>query len=173
LDDETTLSTEASNGTLTPAQEDAANLSYQSNLAEIANIGTTTDYNGSSVFANNGNGLSDQGISTSLSSTSLTSPSNAQSALGQVNQAVSGVAAEQGSYGARINATQASQAVTQTQEQNTEAALNAIDSTDYAQETSNLAQDDLQLQFGTYALAQADQLQQSLSQSLFSPPNWA
>lgn len=45
-----TLATEASNGTLNSSQTDAANQEYQSILAEITNIGSTTTYNGNAVF---------------------------------------------------------------------------------------------------------------------------
>ena len=48
-----TLATEASNGTLNSTQESAANQEYQSILAEINNIGSTTTYNQQQVF--NGN----------------------------------------------------------------------------------------------------------------------
>src|SRR6185437_3670235 len=46
-----TLATEASNGTLNATQENAANQEYQSILAEITNIGSTTTYNQQQVFA--------------------------------------------------------------------------------------------------------------------------
>ncbi len=46
-----TLATEASNGTLNSTQEGAANQEYQSILAEINNIGTTTTYNQQAVFS--------------------------------------------------------------------------------------------------------------------------
>jgi flagellin len=45
-----TLATEASNGTLDSSQEAAANQEYQSILAEINNIGSTTTYNQNQVF---------------------------------------------------------------------------------------------------------------------------
>ena len=45
-----TLATEASNGTLNSVQESAANQEYQSILAEVANIGSTTTYNQEQVF---------------------------------------------------------------------------------------------------------------------------
>ncbi|HEY1987384.1 MAG TPA: flagellin [Terracidiphilus sp.] len=48
-----TLATEASNGTLNTSQGSAANQEYQSILAEINNIGSTTTYNQQAVF--NGN----------------------------------------------------------------------------------------------------------------------
>src|SRR6201996_5798179 len=46
-----TLATEASNGTLNTAQEAAANQEFQSILAEINNIGSTTTFNGNKVFS--------------------------------------------------------------------------------------------------------------------------
>ncbi|MGD0731658.1 MAG: flagellin [Terracidiphilus sp.] len=45
-----TLATEASNGTLNSTQESAANQEYQSILAEVNNIGSTTTYNQEQVF---------------------------------------------------------------------------------------------------------------------------
>ncbi|MGA3080120.1 MAG: flagellin [Terracidiphilus sp.] len=53
LDRAVTLATEASNGTLNSTQEGAANQEYQSILAEINNIGSTTTYNQEQVFAGN------------------------------------------------------------------------------------------------------------------------
>jgi flagellin len=48
-----TLATEASNGTLNSTQDAAANQEYQSILAEINNIGSTTTYNDNAVFGSN------------------------------------------------------------------------------------------------------------------------
>ena len=45
-----TLATEASNGTLNSTQEGAADQEYQSILAEITNIGSTTTYNQQQIF---------------------------------------------------------------------------------------------------------------------------
>jgi len=45
-----TLATEASNGTLNTTQEGAANQEYQTILAEVSNIGSTTTYNQQQVF---------------------------------------------------------------------------------------------------------------------------
>jgi flagellin len=50
LDRAITLATEASNGTLNSNQDGAANQEYQSILAEINNIGSTTTYNQEQVF---------------------------------------------------------------------------------------------------------------------------
>jgi flagellin len=48
-----TLATEAANGTLNSTQESAANQEYQSILAEVNNIGSTTTYNQEQVFSGN------------------------------------------------------------------------------------------------------------------------
>jgi flagellin len=48
-----TLATEASNGTLDSTQESAANQEYQSILAEVNNVGSTTTYNQEQVFTGN------------------------------------------------------------------------------------------------------------------------
>jgi flagellin len=50
LNSAVTLATEASNGTLNSTQDAAANQEYQSILAEINNIGSTTTYNSQAVF---------------------------------------------------------------------------------------------------------------------------
>jgi flagellin len=47
-----TLATEAANGTLNSSQVSSANQEYQNILTEIGNIGSTTNYNGNSVFSN-------------------------------------------------------------------------------------------------------------------------
>lgn len=47
-----TLSTEAANGTLNSNQISSANQEYQNILTEIGNIGSTTNFNGNSVFTN-------------------------------------------------------------------------------------------------------------------------
>ncbi len=48
-----TLATEASNGGLTDAQTSAIQNEYSTILTQIGNIGTTTNFNGSSVFTSN------------------------------------------------------------------------------------------------------------------------
>jgi flagellin len=47
-----TLATEAANGTLNSSQVSSANQEYQNILGEIGNIGSTTNYNGNTVFSN-------------------------------------------------------------------------------------------------------------------------
>jgi len=64
-----TLATEASNGTLNLTQSAAANQEYQSILAEINNIGTTTTYNQTQVFGQKANAGATVNIYTGDSST--------------------------------------------------------------------------------------------------------
>ncbi len=53
LDRAVTLATEAANGTLSSNQVSSANQEYQSIVTEIGNIGSTTNFNGNTVFGNN------------------------------------------------------------------------------------------------------------------------
>jgi flagellin len=75
-----TLATEASNGTLNASQDQAANQEYQSILAEINNIGSTTTYNQQQVFNSSTNiyvgDSSTQGASVNSISISGLSSSN-------------------------------------------------------------------------------------------------
>ena len=76
-----TLATEVSNGTLTNAQQAAANQEYKSILSEIDNIGSTTTFNQKQVF-----GAGTVGIYTGDSSTSGASLDNLNiSALSRTN----------------------------------------------------------------------------------------
>jgi flagellin len=53
LDQAVTLSTEASNGTLTSAQVSSANQEYQNILTQIGNVGAHTNFNSNTVFTSN------------------------------------------------------------------------------------------------------------------------
>src|SRR5215469_3149633 len=53
-----TLATESANGTVSNAQRTAIQAEYSSILAEINRIGSTTTYNGTVIFANQGNATS-------------------------------------------------------------------------------------------------------------------
>ena len=62
-----TLATESANGTVGDPQRTALQAEYSSILAEIDQIGSTTEYNGTQVFANQGNATS---AATNLTATS-------------------------------------------------------------------------------------------------------
>jgi flagellin len=207
-----TLATQASNGTLNTTQDAAANQEYQSILAEINNIGSTTTYNSQAVFtgatvaiytgdsstagasidslyfakltsssvgdANGTVSLTAAAGTTpatitytasasttnqiNLSTTSLTSATLAQAALGALNTAISDVAAQRGYIGSQINTLSAVSNVESTQQVNLVAAQNAISATDYGQATSNMSKEQILTQTGISALAQANSSQQAV-----------
>jgi flagellin len=84
-----TLSTEASNGTLSSSQDTAANQEYQSILSEINNIGTTTTYNGSAVFNTNTNIYTGDSSTAGASVDSLNIRSLSSSNVGDTDGAMS------------------------------------------------------------------------------------
>jgi len=217
-----TLATEASNGTLTTAQTDAANQEYQSILSEISNIGSTTTYNGNAVFGNTvdiytgdstmtgasvdaltiskldatsttGSTVGDTagtmaytaGTTTTaakisytastgeaLGGTSLTGTTTAlataaaQSALTDLNKAITDVAAQDGYIGAQINTLNSVSSVLATQQENVESAQNAVQATDYASATSAMSKYEILSQTGISALAQANSVQQEVTKLL-------
>jgi flagellin len=89
-----TLATEASNGTLNTSQTQAANQEYQSILAEINNIGSTTTYNGAAVFGNTVSiytgDSSTAGASTDALTVSGLTSGTVGDANGTINSTVSG-----------------------------------------------------------------------------------
>jgi len=207
-----TLATEASNGTLNTAQDTAADQEYQSILAEINNIGSTTTYNGNAVFTSTAvNIYTGDSTSTSasidaltiddltsakvgdsggavtytaaaggtpatisyaatgaedLSATKLDNASDAQTALTDLNAAISDVAAQDGYTGSQINTLSSVSQVMSTQQENIQAAQNAVQATDYAQASSNMSKYEILSQTGISALAQANSVQQEVTKLL-------
>lgn len=104
--------------------------------------------------------------SLSLSGTSLTSTSGAQSALTKINSAITTVAAERGTIGANINTLTAVGNVMTTQSTNTLAAQNDVTATDYGQATSDMSKYQILSQTGIAALSQANQAQQLITKLL-------
>ena len=89
-----TLATEASNGTLNSSQDAAANQEYQSILAEINNIGSTTTYNGNQVFIGTAvNIYTGDSTSTGASIDALTIDALSSSKVGDTGGAITYTAA--------------------------------------------------------------------------------
>ncbi|MDE3188311.1 MAG: flagellin [Acidobacteriota bacterium] len=85
-----TLATESSNGTLNTSQLAAANQEYQSILAEISNIGSTTTYNGNKVFSGTAvNIYTGDSTSTGASTDALTIDTLSNANLGDTGGAIS------------------------------------------------------------------------------------
>jgi flagellin len=101
-----------------------------------------------------------------LSNTNLTNQSNAQSALNELNLAISDVASQDGYIGAQINTLKSLSQVMSTQQENVVSAQNAIQATDYASATSNMSKYEILSQTGIAALAQANQVQQEVTKLL-------
>jgi flagellin len=101
-----------------------------------------------------------------LSDTDLTSQADAQSALNDLNLAISDVASQDGYIGAQINTLNAISQVMSTQQENILSAQNAVQATDYASATSNMSKYEILSQTGIAALAQANQVQQEVTKLL-------
>jgi flagellin len=102
----------------------------------------------------------------SLSGTDLLTQSNAQTALNDLNLAISDVAAQDGYIGAQINTLNSISQVMSTQQENVVSAQNAIQATDYASATSNMSKYEILSQTGIAALAQANSVQQEVTKLL-------
>ena len=102
----------------------------------------------------------------SLSQTDLTNATDAQAALGDLNKAISDVAAQDGYIGAMINTLNSVSQVLSTQQENVQSAQNAVQATDYASATSNMSKYEILSQTGISALAQANSMQQEVTKLL-------
>jgi len=97
-----------------------------------------------------------------LSTTDLSSQSDAQTALTNLNTAIADVAAQDGYLGAQINTLNAVSSVLSTQQENVQSAQNAVQATDYAQAASSMSKYEILSQTGISALAQANSSQQEV-----------
>ena len=128
-----------------------------------ANTGITSDLTGSTGIAT----ISyTDSAGQSLSSTDLTTQSDAESALTSLNAAISDVAAQDGYIGAMINTLNSVSQVLSTQSENVTSAQNAVQATDYASAASNMSKYEILSQTGISALAQANSMQQEVTKLL-------
>ena len=123
------------------------------------NTGMVSDTDGSSGIATSS--YSD-GAGANLSTTNLTTQVDSQSALTQLNLAITDVTSQDGYIGAEINTLKAISQVMSTQQENVTSAQNAIQATDYASATSNMSKYEILSQTGIAALAQANSVQQEV-----------
>src|SRR5215813_4598974 len=182
-----TLATEASTGTVSSAQRDALDAEFTQIKAEIDRIGSTTTFNGTSVFTATTTSifLSDSSSSSqigvtvgTISSSAITNGSStanlssdslagttgtaAQTALTHINTAIANVAGIRGSIGAGINRLQSAVNVINNQVQNLASAEDGIRAADIPSEVANLSRFTILNQSGISALAQANSAQQSV-----------
>lgn len=101
-----------------------------------------------------------------LSATSLTTTATATSALGSINTAIIDVAAERGYVGSQINLLNSTSNVMSTESVNLTSASNNVTATDYSSATSQMSKDEILMQTGISALAQANSTQQMVTKLL-------
>jgi flagellin len=184
-----TLATEASTGTVSSTQRGTIDAEYQQILAQINTIGTTTTFNGQTIFAANAAtttsiflsdsstagsttiGVSVSGLSTTalaLTGTSVTGTPGATGAtdpeatLALVNAAIQTVAADRGTIGAGINRLQAASNVENTTIQNLTSAQDQITAANIPTVVANLSKFSILERTGISALAQANTAQQQV-----------
>jgi flagellin len=92
----------------------------------------------------------------------LQTAATSQAALTDINNAIAQVAALRGSIGAGTNRLQAASNVMANQTQNLSSAQDGIQSADITQTVANLTKYQILSQTGISALAQANQMQQSV-----------
>jgi flagellin len=99
---------------------------------------------------------------TSLANDDLQTAGGAKTALADINNAIAQVAALRGSIGAGVNRLQAAGNVISNQTQNLSSAEDGIQAADITQTVANLTKYQILSQTGISALAQANQMQQSV-----------
>jgi flagellin len=191
LNSAVSLATESATGTVSDSQRTALQAEFASIQTEITNIGQNTTYNGQAIFGS-GNQLavymsdsSGAGTTTvtvslgvvndanlgfaggsttpiSIASNDLSSASDAQAALTNINSAIAGIALLRGNLGASSNQLTAASNVMSSQITNLTNAENNIMAADMGTETANLSQESILQQTGIAALQQSNQMQQSV-----------
>ena len=116
----------------------------------------------SGIVAANGVGA----FTGTTAATNLSDSGSAAAALTQINQAITQVAAARGTLGANINTLSAVENVESTQSTNTLSAEDDVTATDYGTATSNMSKQQILMQTGIAALAQANQSQQLITKLL-------
>lgn len=175
-----TLATEAANGGLSSQQVSALSTEYTNILNEINQIGTNTNFNGTSVFNGSTTSIFLTDLATSyqigvttttltttnlgvkLSDANFTTTGSATVALAEINSAIINVGQLRGNIGAAINQLQDGQNVDTVEAQNTTNALNTITAANIPQVVSNLTKYTILDQTGIAALTQANSLPQAL-----------
>jgi flagellin len=173
-----TLATESATGTIANSQRGALDAEFSSIKAEIDNIGNNTTFNNTSVFSANTTSifLSDSATSSSitiavgtisslalnLSADDLVTATDAQTALTDINNAISQVASMRGMVGATVNRLQAATSVMSNQVQNLTSAEDSITAADIAQDVADMSKYNILLQTGMAALGQANSTQQQI-----------
>jgi flagellin len=182
------LAVQAASETYSDTDRDALDLEYQALDAEITRVATATQWNGSNrmdlaaasddfdvqIGANASQTMNVVFLSwdiadaaataygVDLSGDDLQSVANATTAIGHLDTAINGAAAEQAKYGSYISRLQHASDNLMNVAQNTDASRSRIADADYAKETTELARTQIIAQAGTAMLAQANQVKQTV-----------
>jgi len=180
-----TLATESATGTVSSSQRGALDAEFTQIKAEIDRIGSTTTFNGTSVFTATttsiflsdasstsqigvtvgtlaSSAITNGGSTANISADDLTTAAKAQTALTDIDTAIANVAGIRGSIGAGINRLQSAVNVINNQVQNLASAEDGIRAADIPSEVANLSRFTILNQSGISALAQANSAQQSV-----------
>lgn len=179
------LAVQASNGDLQSSDLSNLDTEYQSSLAEIDRISASTKFNGVSLLAGTvatkdfqvgiGTATTDRitvsfgGADAStlgVSGGSLTSFSNAQTAIGKIDTAIQNLSTVREGFGSGINRMNYAVSSLQAQQTNMSAAMSRIQDVDIASETAKMSKNQVLSQAGTAILAQANQAPQLAMQLL-------
>jgi flagellin len=182
------LAVQAASETYSDDDRDALDLEYQALEAEITRIATATQWNGSNrmdlaanaddfdvqIGANASQTMNLEFLSwdvadaaataygVDMTGDSLQSATSANTAIGNLDTAINGAAAEQAKYGSYISRLQHASDNLMNVAQNTAASRSRIADADYAKETTELARTQIIAQAGTAMLAQANQVKQTV-----------
>jgi flagellin len=174
-----TLATEGSNTGLSTSQSAAIDNEFQSLVAQIGNINTTTNFNGSAIFGSTISAFTSDGSTTGtvsigsavasvsaatlgLSTSVLTSATSSATALTAITAAISTVSAERGTLGATVEQLQAASTVDTNESQNLVTASSNITSADISSVVADDTKYSILQQTGISALQQANQQAQTI-----------
>ena len=160
------LNYSASSADNTGLTSDATNVVYDSASGQNSTTMAATFVANSRAGSGVATTSYSDGAGEALNGTNLLNQTAAQSALTDLNLAVTDVSAQDGYIGAQINTLNSISQVMSTQQENVVSAQNAIQATDYASATSNMSKYEILSQTGIAALAQANSVQQEVTKLL-------
>jgi len=175
------LAVQSSNGSYSTADRTNIQAEFANDQNEITRVASSVQFNGKNLLGGStstttfqvgiGTATSDRigvtfggadadklGVSTA--SISVTSDTNAQSAITAIDAAISTLSAQRANFGAGINRFQSTVENLQSMQTNTAASLSRIQDTDVAKETAALSKNQVLSQAGAAILAQANQTPQ-------------
>jgi flagellin len=173
------LGVQSMNGSLQSSDRSNLDTEYQALLSEVDRIADVTKFNGTSLLSGAAATVNFQvGINTgtndqigvvfgavkasdlTISGSSVTSDSNAKTAVDSLDAAISKLSTKRTTFGTAINRLQSTVANIQSMKTNLSAANSRIRDVDVAEETASLARQQVLSQAGSSILAQANQAPQ-------------